>query len=179
MNRWYCVGIVVIHDDPPGEWDSGAGSDCSEGASEVEEKEEEGRDKSISEVKQVTREEEETDRRVIKPDICAISQLLNFDEVRKRWCCAALNLCVKWFVLLKTLNICTPLERQLCPFACVYARCHLPRNNREKTEPFFRRRRMTCQVRRRRGRRRSGGGGAPWSRTSPRRAGLASPGATV
>jgi len=62
------------------EWDSGAGSDCSEGASEVEEKEEEGRDKSISEVKQVTREEEETDRRVIKPDICAISQLLNFDE---------------------------------------------------------------------------------------------------
>ena len=114
MNRWYCVGIVVIHDDPPGEWDSGAGSDCSEGASEVEEKEEEGRDKSISEVKQVTREEEETDRRVIKPDICAISQLLNFDEVRKRWCCAALNLCVKRFVLLKTLNICTPLERQLC-----------------------------------------------------------------
>ena len=84
----------------------------------MEEKEEEGRDKSISEVKQVTREEEESDRRVIKPDICAISQLLNFDEVRKRWCCAALILCVKRFVLLKAPSICAHVARQLHTFAC-------------------------------------------------------------
>ena len=73
-----------------GEWDSGAGSDCSEGVSEVEgeEKEDEGRRKSSAGggeegVKGVSKEEEESDRRVmIQPDICAISQLLNFDEVR-------------------------------------------------------------------------------------------------
>ena len=74
-----------------GEWDSGAGSDCSEGVSEVEgeEKEDEGRRKStaggeegVKGVRRTSKEEEE--RRVIQPDICAISQLLNFDEVR--WC---------------------------------------------------------------------------------------------
>ena len=73
-----------------GEWDSGAGSDCSEGVSEIEgeEKEEEGRRKSSTggeEGRQSRGEDEENDRRVIQPDICAISQLLNFDEVR--WCC--------------------------------------------------------------------------------------------
>ena len=77
-----------------GEWDSGAGSDCSEGVSEVEgeEKEDEGRRKStaggeegVKGVRRTSKEEEESDRRVmIQPDICAISQLLNFDEVR--WC---------------------------------------------------------------------------------------------
>ena len=58
---------------------------------EGEEKEEEGRRKTgaggeegVKGVSRTSREEEETDRRVIQPDICAISQLLNFDEVR--WC---------------------------------------------------------------------------------------------
>ena len=56
---------------------------------EGEEKEDEGRRKSTAGgeegVKGVSKEEEESDRRVmIQPDICAISQLLNFDEVR--WC---------------------------------------------------------------------------------------------
>lgn len=85
------MGMAIIKVSIPGEWDSGAGSDCSEGVSEVdgEEKEEEGRRKSREEeVKRVksrtSGEEEESDRRVIQPDICAISQLLNFDEVR--WC---------------------------------------------------------------------------------------------
>ena len=71
-----------------GEWDSGAGSDCSDGVSELEgeEKEEEGSktDEGVEQVMKKGREEEENDRRVIQPDICAISQLLNFDEVR--WC---------------------------------------------------------------------------------------------
>ena len=90
------MGMAIIKVSIPGEWDSGAGSDCSEGVSEVdgEEKEEEGRRKSREvkgeeDVKKRVRsrtsgEEEESDRRVIQPDICAISQLLNFDEVR--WC---------------------------------------------------------------------------------------------
>lgn len=56
---------------------------------EGEEKEDEGRRKStaggeegVKGVRRTSKEEEE--RRVIQPDICAISQLLNFDEVR--WC---------------------------------------------------------------------------------------------
>ena len=69
-----------------GEWDSGAGSDCSDGVSELEgeEKEEEGSktEEGVKQVMKKGREEEENDRRVIQPDICAISQLLNFDEVR-------------------------------------------------------------------------------------------------
>ena len=87
------MGMDIIKVSISGEWDSGAGSDCSEGVSEVdgEEKEEEGRRKSRDvkgeeDVKRVrsrtSGEEEESDRRVIQPDICAISQLLNFDEVR-------------------------------------------------------------------------------------------------
>ena len=83
------MGMAIFKVSMSGEWDSGAGSDCSEGVSEVdgEEKEEEGRRKSREEdVKRVrsrtSGEEEESDRRVIQPDICAISQLLNFDEVR-------------------------------------------------------------------------------------------------
>ena len=83
------MGMAIIKVSMSGEWDSGAGSDCSEGVSEVdgEEKEEEGRRKSREEdVKRVrsrtSGEEEESDRRVIQPDICAINQLLNFDEVR-------------------------------------------------------------------------------------------------
>ena len=59
---------------------------------EGEEKEDEGRRKSsagggeegVKGVSRTSKEEEESDRRVIQPDICAISQLLNFDEVR--WC---------------------------------------------------------------------------------------------
>ena len=87
------MGMAIFKVSMSGEWDSGAGSDCSEGVSEVdgEEKEEEGRRKSRDvkgeeDVKRVrsrtSGEEEESDRRVIQPDICAISQLLNFDEVR-------------------------------------------------------------------------------------------------
>ena len=56
---------------------------------EGEEKEDEGRRKStaggeegVKGVRRTSKEEEESDRRVIQPDICAISQLLNFDEVR-------------------------------------------------------------------------------------------------
>lgn len=68
-----------------GEWDSGAGSDDSE---EVEEREQgeqrdgqkEGRIRRRGEIKR-TRVGEDGDRRLIQPDICAISQLLNFDEV--------------------------------------------------------------------------------------------------
>ena len=48
---------------PYSEADSGAGSDCSE-----------------------DHEEEDNERKLIKPDIMAISQVLNFDEVRTMGC---------------------------------------------------------------------------------------------
>ena len=116
-----------------GEWDSGAGSDCSDGVSELEgeEKEEEGSktEEGVKQVMKKGREEEENDRRVIQPDICAISQLLNFDEVRMVVAPLPCNLCAKRFVLLKTPSICAHVARQLYTIACMCMCCHLPRKS--------------------------------------------------
>ena len=78
-----------------GEWDSGAGSDCSEEVEEVEgeegggEVEARGGGQEGVVMRRGGRGREDGDRRllhsrsVIQPDTCAINQLLNFDEVLK------------------------------------------------------------------------------------------------